>query len=288
MDSHQQSVFDNVKFEKEKAMARFNRFRKITKILQFLEVSVALLLISWSSTRIPGALKISGRCLFEVANYLFNPHIVFVIGNAIIVAVFVLCRENNAGKENSGEGDIYDNYLRHSEAHARAQERKVSVSQRDENPAPEPPATPEIKDLIDGSGGGDEEEDEDEKQIVYVFPEEKTEQFDAVTTAIEEATEKIQTFQRIQSQKLKREIAVKNPRVDLRRSETVKVGRLRTTERPEMTSFDTVDKLSNEEFNLTIEAFIKRHQKFLIEQKLAENEEIKKEISKNFRCASMR
>lgn len=278
MDS-QEPVFDNVKFEKAKAMARFNRFRKITKLLQFLEVFVALMVISWSSTRLSGAVKISGRFLFEVANYLFNPHVVFLIGNAIIVALFVLCRGNGAVDENCGYGDLYDDYVRHSEV----QQRKVEVSVS--GTAPEPPPTPEIKDMIPDSGGGDEEEEE--KQIVCVCSsEEKTGQCDAVTTAIEKATKQIEKFQRTQSERLKKEIAVK-PRGEFRRSETVKVGRGRE-ERPEMTSFDTVDKLSNEEFNLTIEAFIKRHQAFLMEQKLAEKEELKKDVRKNYRCASMR
>lgn len=255
----QEPVFDNVKFEKAKAMARYSRFRKITKLLQFLKVSVVVMLISWSSTRLPGALKISGRFLGDVAD-LFNPHVVFVIGNVIIVALFVLCRERSAGgeSESSGDGDFYDDYVRHSEAHA--QREKVQ-----KNPAPEPPAAPEIKEVIAGNAGDGGDEAEEKQIVVCSETEEKAEQCEAVTTAIETATKQIEKFQRTQSVKLKSEIAAK-PRGELRRSETVKVGRGRT----EMLKMTSVDKLSNEEFNMTIEAVIKRHQEFLMEQKLAE------------------
>lgn len=266
MDSQEQ-VFDNVKYEKAKAMAMYNRFRKTMKLFQFLEVLVALMLISWSSTRLPGALKISGRILFEVANYLFNPHVVFLLGNVIIVAVFVLCRGSGSGSENSGDDDLYDEYARHSQAHA--QQQKVVGSGGVKILPPEVPATPEIKNVIAGTGGGDGGEAE-EKQII-LWTEEKAEQCDAVTTAIETAAKQIDKFQRMQSEKLKREIAVK-PQGELRPSETVRVGR-RRAERSNATSFGTVDELSNEEFNEMIDAIIKQRQKCLMEQKLAENEE---------------
>ncbi|XP_027148678.1 uncharacterized protein LOC113749199 [Coffea eugenioides] len=273
MDSQEQ-VFDNVKFEKAKMMARYNRFRRTMKLFQFLEVLVALLLISWSSTRLPGALKISGRILFEVANYLFNPHVVFLIGNVIIVALCFLCRGTGAGSENSCDDDLYDEYARHSQAHA--QQQKVAGSGGVKIPPPEIPATPETRDVIAGAGGGDGGEAE-EKQII-LWTEEKAEQCDAVTTAIETAAKRIEKFQRMQSEKLKREIAVE-PQGELRRSETVQVGRGRT-ERPKATSFDTVDNMSDEDFNRMIDGIIKQRQKFLMEQKLAENGERRKTLGK--------
>lgn len=266
MDSSPTAAFDNLKFEKAKAIARYNRFKKISKLLQFLEVLVALALISWSSTRLPGAVKLSGQFLFELARYVCNPHIVFLISNAIVVVLFVLRRESNSsGNDYSGSGDLYDDYVRHSLRKAYAPE-EVKI------PALPPTPTTEIKDVNpdDIAGGGG---DEEEKQIVCVYSEEEEgegeEQCDAMTMAIETAAKQIEKFQRIQSVKLKREIAAKPQPAELRRSETVKVGG-RRAERLAMTSFDTVDKLSNEEFNMTIEAFIKRHQESLKEQKLAE------------------
>lgn len=279
MDYSQTAVFDNVKFEKAKAIARYNRLKKISKLLQFLEVLAALALISWSSTRLPGAVKLSGQFLFELARYVCNPHVVFLISNAIVVALFVLRRENDSsGNDYSGSGDLYDDYVRQGL-------RKAYVPEEVKIP---PPPTTEIKDVNpdDSAGGGG---DEEEKQIVCVYSEEGEEQCDAVTMAIETATKQIEKFQRTQSVVLKREIAGKSQPVELRRSETVKVAG-RRAERLAMTSFDTVDKLSNEEFNMTVEAAIKRHQAFLMAQKLAENEELKVDTSirKNYRCASVR
>lgn len=278
MDS-EEYVFDTVKFEKMKAMERYNRFRKMKKLLQVFEVLVALTLISWSSTYLPQAFKVSGDFFFQLSGYVFKPHVVFVIGNAIIVALVVLCRENDAGHDhNSGSGDVYDDYVRQTQA--QRQPNVVSVPEADKN-TPTPAVAEEMNDAGEIAA--------EEKQIVYVAPvekklkqpdeekpemevkekkleqEEQPEKTAAVAHAIEDATKEIQKFQRTQSVKLKREIAAV-PRLELRRSETYR--------RSATSSFESVDNLSNEEFNHTVAAFIKRHQQFLMQQKLEEKEEI--------------
>ncbi|XP_073121009.1 uncharacterized protein [Henckelia pumila] len=227
-------VFDNVRFEKEKAVARFNRFRRIVKLWQFFELLVVLGLLSWSSARVPAVIKVAGVYFVEFSAYVFNHHVVFVIGNLIIVMLFVICRRNDAPSLSGGGYGLYDDYVKHSEA---------AVHQREHPPA--------VEENAQAIGDG-------EKQIVVCSEEIKANpQGDEVKTAIEEATRQIQRFQRTQSEKLKREIAVR-PRLELRRSETEKYQR---TEDPETESLEAaaIDTLSSEEFRRTVEAFINKH-----------------------------
>ncbi|CAA2979155.1 Hypothetical predicted protein [Olea europaea subsp. europaea] len=240
MDS--EVVFDNVKFEKAKAIARFNRFRKITKIWQMFLVFA---LVSWSSTRVPAALRISRRFVLEISSYLLNHHVVFLIGNVIIIVLFVLCRQNDAGTV-TGTGDFYDDYMKHSEASKRSS--SVSERERTTPPVMADAAAVEV-------GGGDEE-----KQII-VSPESM--ENDDMTVAIENASRQVKKFQRTQSEKLKREIAVK-PRRELRRSDTEKCRAIVNSGEREITgttSFDgdEIDTLSSEDFQRTVDAFIQKH-----------------------------
>ncbi|KAL0438517.1 UNVERIFIED_CONTAM: hypothetical protein Slati_2334700 [Sesamum latifolium] len=235
-----QLVFDVVKFEKEKAIARFNRFRRIARLWQIFEVVVVFGLISWSSARVPAVLKVAAACFVEFSAYLFNHHVVFLIGNAIIVLLFVLCRQSDSASPPGG-GDFYDDYVKHSEA-ARQPESTPS-------PTPDTAYSPPTEAV---TGGGDEE-----KQIV-VCTEETTavSQCDDVTAAIEKATRQIRKFQRTQSEKLKREIGVR-PQPELRRSETQ--NRRKSVSCGERFDAAEIERLSSEEFRRTVDAFIDKH-----------------------------
>ncbi|PIN21703.1 hypothetical protein CDL12_05619 [Handroanthus impetiginosus] len=224
-------MFDNMKFEKEKAIARFNRLRRVVKLWQIFEVLVVFGLISWSSTRVPAVLKVTGGYFVEFSTYFFNHHVVFLIGNAIIVFLFMLCRQNDVNL--SGGGDFYDDYVKYSEA---AHQRESSTLS--------PLANTEVPPVAESSGA------DEEKQIVAHS------QCDDVTAAIEKATRQIKRFQRTQSEKLKQEIAVR-PQPELRRSET---GNCRKTASSSWSSDAAeIENLSNEEFRQRVDAFIDKH-----------------------------
>ncbi|KAM7517201.1 hypothetical protein LguiA_006784 [Lonicera macranthoides] len=242
MDSYE---FDNVKAEKANAIARYRRFRNIAKLLQIIEVFVALTLLSWSWTRLPAAIKMASEYLFQFSVCLLNPHVVFLIGNVIVITLFVLSRHYEA-EVYSGTTDPYEEYVPNNEDFAAAPATNV------ESP-PEPTQTAK-------------ESTSEDKQIVCAENAACKMQCEAVATAIEKATKQIQKFQRTQSEKLKCEIRVK-PRLELRRSETER--RQRVVKSDEL---DKVESLSNEEFRLTIEAFIAKQQRFLWAQKMAEND----------------
>ncbi|KAJ8532427.1 hypothetical protein K7X08_012350 [Anisodus acutangulus] len=236
--------FDNVKYEKDRSMERFNRFRKIMKMLQFIQVVVVFMLISWSWTRLPPAVKLSV--------YLFNPHVVFLIGNTIIVVIILLCRQTEANNSKPLTANF-----NHEDV------SPGDVQLVTEKPVSSPASLP---DMAEPDFTGDEN-----KQTVCS---ESKVPNKVQSNNIEEemATKKIKILERTQSEKLNRETAV-NPKTELRRTKTdicrivVRPGNRRQTK--------AVDTLSNEEFRLTIEAFIKKNQIFFETQRLAETEQPK-------------
>ncbi|XP_057785843.1 uncharacterized protein LOC131003339 [Salvia miltiorrhiza] len=224
-------MFDNVKFEKEKAIARFNRVRRVMRLLQIIQVAGVFAAVSWCSVRAPAVAMSAGASLLEFSTYLFNHHVAFLIGNAIIVLLFMLCRQSDGGASASSRRDLYDDYAKYSDA-ARS---LPQPEQREEVAAP--PAE---------FGGGN-------KQIVAVIADEASasSQCDDVAAAIEKAARQIKKFQRNRSEMmLRREIAV---RPELRRSETENHRKLVSSGSAE------IENLSNEEFRRRVDAFIDKH-----------------------------
>ncbi|KAL6527464.1 hypothetical protein OROGR_016554 [Orobanche gracilis] len=236
--------FDNVKHEKEKAIARFwfNRCLRVVRLWQLFEVLVFLGLISWSSGRAPAVLRATAVYFVEfLSYYLFNHHVVFLIGNAIIVLPFMLCRRNDASV--SGAGDFYDDYVKYRDA----------SHQRKNAPLPPPRIVEDSNPGAEENSGGD-----DEKQLVVRAQKtETTWQCDDGAAAIEEAKRQIERFQRTQSEKLKREISVRpQPRSELRRSEMDNRLERVSFGSPEASEIET---LSSEEFRRRVDAFIDEH-----------------------------
>ncbi|PSR99656.1 Protein translocase subunit SecA like [Actinidia chinensis var. chinensis] len=231
--------YHSIQSEKAKAMMRFRRLRNIAKMWRLLELLVAIAVLSWSSTRRPLALKLAGQFVLQLYEYIFHPFFNFVIGNAIIIVVVLISRKNNAG-----DNEISDPYVENGDALNHAVSDELTQI---------PEASPV------------EEKECENKQIVISENAVTESQCDAVSTAIEEATKQIQRFQRTQSEKLKSDLRVK-PRRELRRSETVAISDNRA-----ISSLDTVDTLSSEEFRRKIETFIAEQQRFLWSQRMAED-----------------
>ncbi|KAL1534828.1 hypothetical protein AAHA92_30959 [Salvia divinorum] len=209
-------MFDDVKFEKEKAVARFNRVRNLMRLRQIIEVASVFAAVSWCA---PAVAISAGACLLDFSACLFNHHVAFLVGNAIIVLLYMLCRHSDGG---APAADLYDDFVRYSEA-ARA---------------PPPPEQSEEEAPAEiGDGGCDKEMVVDE--------------CDNVAEVIEKATRQIKRFQRNRSEMtLRREIAV---RPELRRSET---ENRRKTVNPEAAE---IENLSSEEFQRRVDAFIDKH-----------------------------
>ncbi|XP_008797554.2 uncharacterized protein LOC103712725 [Phoenix dactylifera] len=103
-------AMDPVKAEKETAMRRYRRLKKIAKLFRLLEVFAALLLLSWSSARLPAAARLSGDFLRRLAGVLLSPCFVFILGNTIILVLFVKSRQLSSSTDGVG-GDIHDQFL---------------------------------------------------------------------------------------------------------------------------------------------------------------------------------
>lgn len=231
-----------VKIEKANAIARYQRFRNLAKLLQFLQLVLLLAFLSWSSTRFPDAVKtfkISGKYVAEFSTYVLNPHVIFLIGNAIVLSLYVLSRHIDLENSSTTTSVVYEDYEK--------TENQSSIA------AVEAPV-----EMI-----------EEEKQIVCK---------ENSNVIIEKKSQVVEKAPIIQIKKLNRAMSEKlqqvKPRKEFRRSETqvrrviVNNGHQRMSRN--LSKFETVDTLSNEDFRLTVEAFIEKQQNFLREQRMAE------------------
>ncbi|KAI4367665.1 hypothetical protein MLD38_023375 [Melastoma candidum] len=190
-----------------------NPLAEIGSLIRVVEICIVLIFVSRFSTELPGAVMNSGEYLRVFKFVLVSPQFVFVIGNAIIITLFVKSRQLSAhepGKRN----DDYTEFVEQS-VKVRGQEHHHSV---------------------------------------IVFQDKET---------ILEEVRKVpaKDYKRTRSEDLRRDQAAK-PQRALQRSESEgfvleKKGGL------------VKDKMSNEEFRRTVEAFIERQQRFLREEEHA-------------------
>ncbi|KAK9054383.1 hypothetical protein SSX86_025461 [Deinandra increscens subsp. villosa] len=245
---------DSIQVEKANALARYRRFNNISIMFRAIEVFIAVALISWSSSRLPEVFKVSGEYLFACSSYVLNQHVVFLVGNVIVVLCYVLSGHTEIGSrsESSDCSEVLEDVRYRS-----TNNRKTTESDSVIEPAPPP---------VEVSPAAVEELEHEfvgcEKAIVKTDAE----------TVIKQAVKQIERFRRTQSAKLNREISTK-PRGELRRSVTerrrsVAVAAGDGDGESKTSSFETVERLSNDEFRLAVEAFISKQQSFLKQQSM--------------------
>ncbi|CAI9284161.1 unnamed protein product [Lactuca saligna] len=243
----------------DNAVTRYTLFINIARLFQLIEVFIAVVFISWSSSRLPSVLKISGDYLLAFSSNLLNQHVVFFVGNVIIVLCYVLSRDSVSG---------YDSEIS-DEKRSLLSELKITgdASIGELRPPVKETETEVVKETI-----MEEKGDQRVNGIV------ETESNMAVETAIKQAAKQIDWFSRTQSAKLKREISLRRTQQELRRSATSTTTAKGRRSNMLVTSFkgsstaisvETVDKLSNEEFQLAVETFISKHQNFLKQQRIS-------------------
>lgn len=257
MDSY--SFVDSIQVEKANALARYKRFNNIARLFRLIEIFIAVAVISWSSTRLPTVFKVFGEYLYACSSYILNQHVVFLVGNLIVVLCYVFSGQIEVGNESGGLEFSEDNKFRSLNYH------KTSEPTSDGELVP--PAVEELPVMQTPI------EEPQQNETRYENPVAKTESELTAETAIKQAAKQIERFQRTQSAKLKREISMK-PRRELRRSVTERRRsvEVQTGDRnSSMTSSETVERLSNEEFRLAVEAFISKQQSFLKQQSMVEN-----------------
>jgi hypothetical protein len=218
-------------------------FAAISKTIRIFELCIVLLLLSWTLTRLPLAVSISADYLRRLAA---NPLFIFAVSNAIIAAL--IAQSGRFSTQNSddlsGAGKIYSEFINN----------RIAVSDRDHQP-PSVTVDPPPVEVV--------EEDvkcQDKEVISEIVPISTM-----LTVSDREAVagSDFASFRRSQSEKWKGEAVKMKQRKQLRRSETEK---LRETEKENLYP---QDKLSNEEFQRAIDAFIAKQMRFLREESSA-------------------
>ncbi|XP_047942599.1 uncharacterized protein LOC125189357 [Salvia hispanica] len=96
-------TFEDVRVEKANAVAKYRRIHRITSLFRFLELFVFLIVVSRFSAQFAVFLKLSGEYLRGISVVaLISPGSVFVIGNAIVIALLF------SGERST---DFYDEYV---------------------------------------------------------------------------------------------------------------------------------------------------------------------------------
>lgn len=93
-----------IRVGKANAIFRHNKLQKITTLFRIMELCVFLIILSRFSIQLPLAFKLSGEYFRGLFVTLISPLFVFVIGNAIIVILFL-----KSGQLSAKDG-VYDEY----------------------------------------------------------------------------------------------------------------------------------------------------------------------------------
>ncbi|KAK7360046.1 hypothetical protein VNO77_02018 [Canavalia gladiata] len=220
-----------LKTEKANAILRHNNiFVAISKALRILELCILLILLSWILMRLPFALALSAQFLRRIAAFAATPLFVFAVSNAIIAAL--LAQSGRSSDHHSADG-LYREFL------------------NSRNNATTPPPQASVPPACEAA-----EVEFQDKQVIAETVQDRA----YAGAGVKSESSK---YRRSQSEKWKGDAAKVPRRRQLRRSETEK----RREESPEI--LYPHDKLSNEEFQLAIEAFIAKQMRFLREESSA-------------------
>ncbi|KAK8529947.1 hypothetical protein V6N13_102837 [Hibiscus sabdariffa] len=102
-------AFD-VKLENRNVILKQHQLCKMANLLRFVEVCILLVLISRFTTHLPVAVRNSGEYFHGLSVVLVSPRFVFVVGNAIIITLFVKARQFMTPKN-----DLYEEFVEKSE-----------------------------------------------------------------------------------------------------------------------------------------------------------------------------
>lgn len=232
-------VFDihNVKVEKANAMLRYRRFRKIANLFRLIELFLAVVLLTWISSRLPFVIGVFCNYFRLILSVIVSPLFIFVIGNVIVLTLVIKSGLGNPSAVSETGADLYEEILNNvtedvppvlePEQIVYQDKQIVSEVNTKSKPKPKPNCNENFK-----------------------------------VNSVSDLDLKV--YRRSQSDNLmKRECVLKPDEVSgkLKRSET-EINRRKSDD-------DVVDELSNEEFNRKIEGFIARQVRFHKEEKLA-------------------
>ncbi|KAJ7957774.1 tRNA-methyltransferase non-catalytic subunit trm6MTase subunit [Quillaja saponaria] len=300
MASFDLEFYSNVKAEKVNAIKIYQRHRKLKDLLGLFNLCAALFMFSRSSL-LPIVVESFYRFFRELVVCVNNPFYMFVIGNAIILFVYALSVRNN-DSVSGVEQDVHDHFVNDSKSHRKINDDDESPAENEV----EQDVYDESSRKINADGGSDDTKGESNpgKKIQLIFPEisESSEMVDTsilksfpseqivlsenpaldkTVTAVTETTTTCSTvstscngkkvseqkcYRRVQSESYEgRRTAVK-PGPELNRLNTVVCRELVRYGGELERRLCSVEELSNEEFNQTVENFIAKQKRMLWEE----------------------
>ncbi|KAI4336859.1 hypothetical protein L6164_015336 [Bauhinia variegata] len=255
--------FNNVKAEKANALRRYHKRQRLQNMLRLFNIGAALFVFSRSSWFSVAVDVISH--LYSKFALLFNSTFsMFLLGNVIILVIYAL--SDHGGGKTGGQSDIYEDFRNNSESRLKvsAYGRSPSAANNIEE------GSPETQMLTLNSS----EDYTPEKEITRSEPVESP-AFEKTVTAVTDTRTRTTTtttccttvsmttkgekvserkcYRRVQSESFERRIVVGRRR-ELNRV-TSEVAR-----EPER-RICSVEELTNEEFNRTVEDFIAKHKR---------------------------
>ncbi|KAL0376162.1 UNVERIFIED_CONTAM: hypothetical protein Scaly_0733800 [Sesamum calycinum] len=121
--------FHDIRVEKSNAISRYRRIQRITTLFRFVELFVFLIVVSRFSTQFALSLRLSGEYFRRISVAIISPRFVFLVGNAIVIALFL-----KSGRFSGGDGekvaDFYEEYVekcrKNQKACSSKEEKKAS------------------------------------------------------------------------------------------------------------------------------------------------------------------
>lgn len=110
MDSFKYQNEDTVTLEKAKAISSYNKMRKITTLFRAVELFVFLFILSKFSPEFSFSFSLSFEHFKGILSTLISSQFVFILGNTIVLVLFLLSRHFSGEKEKKG-GNFYEEYV---------------------------------------------------------------------------------------------------------------------------------------------------------------------------------
>ncbi|MCE3049940.1 hypothetical protein HAX54_046156 [Datura stramonium] len=234
----------NIKVEKANAMLRYKKRQRVTTLFRFIEFCIFFIIISRFPTQFPLSFKLSTDYFKGLGVTLISPRFVFVLGNAIVIILFLKSGQSSAkdGSTNNVKFDLYDEYKQKCSMNKETCCEQIKKQRKQSIPVEEAYC---------------EQSKKQRKQSILM----------------ERLVEK-KIHRSHSDNSLCLSHDEKKPRKKLTRSATVGCRKVINTDgaKPTMTMTTTSypeDEMSSEEFRQTVENFIARQQRFLREEELS-------------------
>lgn len=273
--------FTNLQAEKANVMLKHRKLRKIASLLRVVEVCFVLVLISRLPLHLPvAAVKNSSEYFKDLSVFVNSPRFVFLIGNAIIITLVAQSGQfsTQGSRKNNPEPDLYHEFILNTPKNQRIQEKQNRATE-DSTGSEKQSMRTEDSSIKNKRIGGDMEKYSENHRIYPTTVEDysmKKHRIDAGNNNKLAEKQRMKTgevkkgYRRCETEILSRVQSEKEKplRVRLHRCETEN-GRKSIQPAPheEVAGISyPEDHMSNEEFRLTVEAFIARQQRLRREE----------------------